>query len=649
MQLFKSVALATAVLVMTLCNARAGVTSLVHTIEISGAGDATHRWVLALDAESYTRFKANTTNVYAFIYNRLALGMGWEDFEKFQSTFDDAASSVTLEFIEYGFTRPVKGDKWSTSSTNNSLASNMIEADKTDTRISLTGVLSGGAISLVKIVAPRGAHSISCVPASRLVTYTLPVVDGTGNDIGVEMAFQSKDEIMSCAAKAYASRKFPQLWIARNLFKNTGFRVLKNYRTRWRLVDYSPWSAWEHSATVVPGQTVVDAFYPIIDLAKVAALTGPVTAALETEYEYRRPDGETVRESDSHRITILARNQLVFSSIPQEKIVGFHGNYANGPLALASFVTHNDPVVQQLAGWLSDQGGRLSASGNNKDAIKFMELLYSYIGNSHIAYQTPPGGITGGKNYQHVKYARDVLLNRAGTCIDLAILYASVAKAVGLRPVMFLVPGHCFAAVLLPEGGGLFPIEATMTGHADFNAAYQKALEEVRQARNSGLLYEVNICNLQNSGVDALELAAVPVDYLEKLGYTRTTPSSPTLSQTPNGPPPKDPGGLPTPSIHIYNPLVVTIKYELMGGVSWMPWEAKPAGVNRHWRRPMPNGEVPHVVIQFNADMGSGVNIVTRTLQAKLVQDALQDGAPYHFNLSGNNVLEIYQGKAPGQ
>ena len=286
----------------------------------------------------------------------------------------------------------------------------------------------------------------------------------------------------------------------------------------------------------MPGQTVVDAFYPIIDLAKVAALTGPVTATLETEYEYRRPDGETVRESDSHRITILARNQLVFSSIPQEKIVGFHGKYANGPLGLASFVTHNDPVVQQLAGWISAQGGGLSASGNNKDAIKFMELLYSYVGNSHIAYQTAPGGITGGKNYQHIKYARDVLHNRAGTCIDLAILYASVAEAVGLRPVLFLVPGHCFPAVLLPEDGRLLPIEAIMTGHADFKAANQKALEEVRQARKSGLLYEVNIRNLQNSGVDALELAAVPVDYLEKLGYTPTGSTGPQPDGGPQSP-----------------------------------------------------------------------------------------------------------------
>ena len=149
-----------------------------------------------------------------------------------------------------------------------------------------------------------------------------------------------------------------------------------------------------------PGQTACDAFYPIIDLTKVATLTGPVTAALETEYEYRRPDGDIVRETDSRRITILARNQFVFSSIPQEKIVGFYDNYANGPLGLSSFVTHNDPVVQQLAGWISARGGGIAPSTNNKDAIKFIGLLYGYISESHIAYQTPPGGISGGKHYQ---------------------------------------------------------------------------------------------------------------------------------------------------------------------------------------------------------------------------------------------------------
>ena len=648
MHLFNSVALATAVLVMLVCNATADITSVTHTIEISTTGDATHTMVIAADAESYTRFKINNTTAPTFLYNR-GLGMGWQDLEKVQSTFDDSTSSFTVEFLEYGFTRPIRGDKWSTSSTNHlSIAEHMIEAARTDTTLSLTSTLNDSrGIFLLKIVAPRGAHYLNYVPASRLVTYTLPVVDGTSSDVKAEMDFQTKEELMSCAAKAYAITTFQHMWVARNLFRNTGTRVLRNYRTRWRLADYSQWSAWEHSETVVPGQTVVDAFYPIIDLTKVATLTGPVTAALETEYEYRRPDGETVRDSDSHRITILARNQLVFSSLPQDKIAGFHDAYANGPFGLASFVTHNDPVVQQLAGWINATGGGLAAGSNNKDAIRFMALLYTYIANSHIAYQTPPGGISGGKMYQHIKYARDVLHNRAGTCIDLAILYASVAEAVGLKPVMFLVPGHCFPAVLLPDDGALLPIEATMTGHADFEVAVHKAMEEVRQARNSGLLYEVNIRDLQNSGVDALELTAVPVDYLERLGYKpRESGDQPRES----GDQPRETSYTPTgrliPALQIANPLPTMLRYRLLTSGTWKPYELPAGKVMHHWYTPGPDEPVPPVLIQFDADMGAGVDIVTRTLQWKMVQHPEQDGVKYYFAIR-DGVLGLFPGDPP--
>ena len=81
MQLFKSVALATAVLVMLVCTATADITSVTHTIEISTTGDATHTMVIAADAESYTRFKINNTNAPTFLYNR-GLGMGWQDLEE---------------------------------------------------------------------------------------------------------------------------------------------------------------------------------------------------------------------------------------------------------------------------------------------------------------------------------------------------------------------------------------------------------------------------------------------------------------------------------------------------------------------------------------------------------------------------------------
>ena len=94
-------------------------------------------------------------------------------------------------------------------------------------------------MTLIKVVTPPGSHNLDFNMATHQLSYTLPVVDGTGNDAVGEMDFQTKDEIMSCAAKVYASPKFSQWWVARNIFKNTGSRILKNYRTRWRLADYS--------------------------------------------------------------------------------------------------------------------------------------------------------------------------------------------------------------------------------------------------------------------------------------------------------------------------------------------------------------------------------------------------------------------------
>ena len=657
MRLFRSAAaLAAMFLVLAMGNARADLTSLTHTIEIGKTGDAAHKMVLNMDAESYTKFKNNTTNASTFIY-RAGLAMGYEDFEKFVSRWDDAASSYTIEFTEYGFTRPIKGDRWAASKGNRNLVEGTLEANRTGTTIALSGMLPGGIMTLIRVTTPPGSSDLDFNMDTHQLSYTLPVIDGTGNDAVGEMEFQAKDEIMSCAAKAYANPKFSQLWVARNIFKNTGSRILKGYRTRWRLAEYSDWSGWEHSHIVAPGQTVCDAFYPIIDLGKVAALTGPVTASLETEYEYRRPDGELVKEADSKRITILARNQLVFTSIPQNKIVGFYDNYANGPLGLSSFVTHNDPVVQQLAGWICGRGGGTAPSSNNKDAVKFMAALYGWISENRIGYQTPPGGISGGKHYQHVKYARDVLHNRAGTCIDLAILYASVTKAVGLRPVMFILPGHCFPAILLPEDNQLLPIETTgMTANVDYETAVKKAFEEVRAARNDGRVYEINVTNFQNEGVDALELVPVPVDYLEKLGYTQfSRGGGHEAPGTGGGGQQQQQGGNYvglSACVDIRNGTNITVnfRYRTLATNPWNNVTVEPGKGTTIFMPPSTDGQMqPPMYIEFNGDVNGGNRPMSGTITWKMVRDPKkEDGAQYYFAIR-DGVLGLFNGVPPRQ
>ena len=72
---------------------------------------------------------------------------------------------------------------------------------------------------------------------------------------------------------------------------------------------------------------------------------------------------------------------------------------------------------------------------------------------NHIAYQTPPSYVNGHTNGQHIKYARDVLRNHSGTCIDLAIFFASACESVNLQTALVITKGHCFPVVRLPQGG----------------------------------------------------------------------------------------------------------------------------------------------------------------------------------------------------
>jgi hypothetical protein len=149
-----------------------------------------------------------------------------------------------------------------------------------------------------------------------------------------------------------------------------------------------------------------------------------------------------------------------------------------------------------------------------------MQALYEFMA-VNLTYQTPPGTLKEGTIRQHVKYGREVLRNRAGTCIDLAIFYGSVCEAVGLKTVLFVIPGHCFPAVKLP-GGGLVAVEATaITGH-DFRVAIAAGLKNLKAVQSGETpSWRAEIEKLHNKGVQTLDLPALPPSALNDWGIRR--------------------------------------------------------------------------------------------------------------------------------
>jgi hypothetical protein len=557
------------------------------------------------------------------------------------------SSSLTVEYIERGFTRPERGDRWSSHAGN--VPTDLTFATTKQGRTLVLVAAKADVSATIRVTVPEGSRVPEYVSRTDQVSYVLPPPVALGHRVQADMDLDAREEIMSCVAKSYANPKNQRLWVARSLFRNRGACLLRDHRVRFRLADYSPWSAWSRSSVVVPGQTVVDAFFPLMDQGKVAALTGPVTVALEMEYEYRKPDGELVKDSDTRQVQLLARNQVIFSGLRSDQVVGWHDRFNNSPIILSSFVSYNDPVVQQLAGWINVRAGGPAASSTDRDAMRFLGALFDYLGESRIAYQTPPAGLMEGKPGQHIKYARDVLRNHAGTCIDLAILYASVAEAVGLEPVVYLVPGHCFPAVLLPESHTVLPVETTMIGRAGFEDAVKAAGAKTREVGRSGLFFAVHIRKLQELGVDALELPSVPADYLDRIGYSARS-RQPAPGQASPGAAGMEPGLFAT--IEIANPLQSEISFELQSDDgTWQAYTVA-AGKNRtFWRNATANTQVRPILIRFLSKPGSAVpgdpnaERKVRRLDPTLVADPKKDWGTRHFFalISEGTELEIYR------
>ncbi|MCA9061127.1 MAG: transglutaminase domain-containing protein, partial [Planctomycetaceae bacterium] len=167
-------------------------------------------------------------------------------------------------------------------------------------------------------------------------------------------------------------------------------------------------------------------------------------------------------------------------------------------------------------------------------SMNFLHALHTFIATNRIAYQTPPGHLVEGNLTQHVKYARDVLRNRAGTCVDLAVLYASICEAVGIESIIVLKPGHAFPAIRLPGSQRVVPIESTCIS-CTFEVALAKGTENWNEAVQGNNRYIVNVSALHNDGVYPLDLEPVSDDILVKWGLEcpkmlsgPPTPTAPT-------------------------------------------------------------------------------------------------------------------------
>ena len=125
------------------------------------------------------------------------------------------------------------------------------------------------------------------------------------------------------------------------------------------------------------------------------------------------------------------------------------------PELTAAFSTPNHPEVTRLIKKASEVLGRWTGNPSldeyqtcDPNRVKMqMAALYSVIASEEITYASVPASFE--EHGQRIRLVDEVVHEKLGTCLDMAMLYVSCLEAMGLHPIVVFKQGHAFAGCWL--------------------------------------------------------------------------------------------------------------------------------------------------------------------------------------------------------
>lgn len=163
-------------------------------------------------------------------------------------------------------------------------------------------------------------------------------------------------------------------------------------------------------------------------------------------------------------------------------------------VSLCGFVQPNEPHIDSL---LHDIGKKLNDKentilvgyqwGGGDSVRKQIQCTFEVLSELDLHYANPPAGYTMGG--QKVRTPAICLDDGAcvGTCLDLAVLMASLIEQMGLHACIFVTQTHAFA------GAWLYP--------EDFPSAIIDTLQKIKEAVDSGKLLPVECTMFADGGI----------------------------------------------------------------------------------------------------------------------------------------------------
>ena len=224
------------------------------------------------------------------------------------------------------------------------------------------------------------------------------------------------------------------------IIKNLSNKEMKNL-TLTITTDPSIVDEWNTKiASIMPEQEhIIDGITLRLSTSKLFELTERINGTLSIDVS----DETGLLIQEKHDLSFLSYDEWSGSNI--------------FPEFLSAFVTPNHPYITEiikkagtlLANWTDSPSFTGYQSKNPNNIRKQMAAIYGALEQENISYCMPPASF---EDYgQKVRLSGTIKEQKLGTCLDLALLYASCLEAAGLHPMIAVIKGHAFTGCWLEE------------------------------------------------------------------------------------------------------------------------------------------------------------------------------------------------------
>ncbi|HEY5228529.1 MAG TPA: hypothetical protein VIJ19_08305, partial [Opitutaceae bacterium] len=182
-------------------------------------------------------------------------------------------------------------------------------------------------------------------------------------------------------------------------------------------------------------------------------------------------DGRTLVQS-----TLLCSVHSVNEAVSRIFIAST-GQWQDTSVCFAAFVNEDHPWINALLQEAIASGSVHAFTGyqnGSQSALLQAQAVWDALAARGLSYVNvaTDSGTSPQVSTQYVRFLDQSVHDQGANCVDASVLFASILRRIGLRPVLLFRPGHCFTAFYdAADGGHLVAFETTFLGSSSFASA----------------------------------------------------------------------------------------------------------------------------------------------------------------------------------